>query len=145
MKRTFQLSETHLSLQLVFVFKRKCTAEHLHVGFEISSSVVGLSSVKKMAKDAAAGEEKKRRNGRKKKDPNAPRRALSAFMFFAKEKRTEIVAANPELKSQMTKVGKMVGEAWGKLTPEERKPFEEKAAQDKARYLSEKQEFEQKQ
>ncbi|KFG30799.1 HMG (high mobility group) box domain-containing protein, partial [Toxoplasma gondii GAB2-2007-GAL-DOM2] len=26
MKRTFQLSETHLSLQLVFVFKRKCTA-----------------------------------------------------------------------------------------------------------------------
>ncbi|CBZ52635.1 Zgc:123215, related [Neospora caninum Liverpool] len=97
-----------------------------------------------MAKDAAAGDEKKRRNGRKKKDPNAPRRALSAFMFFAKEKRTEIVAAHPELKSQMTKVGKMVGEAWGKLTPEERKPFEEKAAQDKARYLTEKQEFEQK-
>ncbi|KFG57246.1 HMG (high mobility group) box domain-containing protein, partial [Toxoplasma gondii RUB] len=26
MKRTFQLSETHLSLQLVFVSKRKCTA-----------------------------------------------------------------------------------------------------------------------
>lgn len=95
-----------------------------------------------MGKDSGAGDEKKRRNGKKKKDPNAPRRALSAFMFFAKEKRIEIINENPELKSQMTKVGKMVGEAWGKLTPEQRKPFEEQAAQDKARYLSEKQEFE---
>lgn len=90
-----------------------------------------------MAKDAAASSDKKKRVVRRKKDPNAPRRGLSAFMFFAKEKRLEIVNANPELKSQMTKVGKMVGEAWGKLQPEERKRFEDMAAQDKARYLTE--------
>lgn len=69
-----------------------------------------------------------------KKDPNAPKRPLSAFIFFSKEKREEIIKKNPELKSKLAEVGKMVGEAWGKLSEAQKKPYETKAVQDKARY-----------
>ncbi|CAI9149099.1 unnamed protein product, partial [Rangifer tarandus platyrhynchus] len=71
-----------------------------------------------------------------KKDPNAPKRPLSAFIFFSKEKREEIIKKNPELKSKLAEVGKMVGEAWGKLSEAQKKPYETKAVQDKARYTS---------
>jgi len=37
----------------------------------------------------------------------------------------------------MTEIAKKIGEKWGKMTPEEKKPYEEKAAADKVRYEKE--------
>lgn len=34
-------------------------------------------------------------------DPNAPKRAMSAFMLFSKAKRAEVKAQNPELKVRL--------------------------------------------
>ena len=39
---------------------------------------------------------KKKATKKKKKDPNAPKNALSAFMYFSKAKRPEIKEDNPE-------------------------------------------------
>lgn len=74
------------------------------------------------------------KKGKAKKDPNAPKRPLSAFIFFSQDKREEIIRKNPELKSKLAEVGKMVGEAWGKLSDAQKKPYETKAVADKARY-----------
>ncbi|KAK2196164.1 bifunctional High mobility group box domain/High mobility group box domain superfamily [Babesia duncani] len=75
---------------------------------------------------------------RTKKDPNAPKRALSSYMFFAKEKRAEIIKNNPELNKDVAAVGKMIGSAWNALSEQEKAPYEKMAEEDKKRYETEK-------
>ncbi|SIO73331.1 High mobility group protein homolog NHP1 [Babesia microti strain RI] len=82
----------------------------------------------------SAGKGKKRA----KKDPDAPKRALSSYMFFAKEKRQEIIGSNPHLAKDVATVGKMIGEAWNKLSEKDKEPYEKKAQNDKIRYEKEK-------
>lgn len=43
----------------------------------------------------AAADGKKQRKPRKKKDPNAPKKALSAFMFFSNANRERVKTTNP--------------------------------------------------
>ncbi|MCJ1310253.1 High mobility group [Agyrium rufum] len=74
--------------------------------------------------------------GKKKKDPNAPKRGLSAYMFFANEQRENVRRDNPGI--SFGGVGKVLGEQWKNLTPKDREPYENKAKVDKARYESEK-------
>ncbi|UPX14662.1 Non-histone chromosomal protein 6 [Ascochyta rabiei] len=75
-------------------------------------------------------------SGKKKKDPNAPKRGLSAYMFFANEQRDKVREDNPGIK--FGEVGKMLGEKWKALTEKQRTPYEAKAAADKKRYEEEK-------
>ncbi|KAH3917943.1 hypothetical protein HBH56_046970 [Parastagonospora nodorum] len=74
--------------------------------------------------------------GKKKKDPNAPKRGLSAYMFFANEQRDKVREDNPGIK--FGEVGKMLGEKWKALNEKQRTPYEAKAAADKKRYEEEK-------
>ncbi|KAF2727972.1 Non-histone chromosomal protein 6 [Polyplosphaeria fusca] len=73
---------------------------------------------------------------KKKKDPNAPKRGLSAYMFFANEQREKVREDNPGIK--FGEVGKLLGEKWKGLTDKQRTPYEAKAAADKKRYEDEK-------
>ncbi|KAL4795557.1 Non-histone chromosomal protein 6 [Aspergillus venezuelensis] len=73
---------------------------------------------------------------RRKKDPNAPKRGLSAYMFFANDNREKVREENPGI--TFGQVGKMLGEKWKALSDKERKPYEDKAATDKKRYEDEK-------
>jgi len=73
---------------------------------------------------------------KRKKDPNAPKRGLSAYMFFANEHRDKVREENPGIK--FGDVGKLLGEKWKELTDKEKGPFEAKAKADKERYESEK-------
>ncbi|GFE55463.1 high mobility group protein [Babesia ovis] len=82
-----------------------------------------------------------RKSRKAKKDPNAPKRALSSYMFFAKEKRVEIIAKHPEIAKDVAAVGKMIGSAWNALSEAEKKPYEKKADEDRARYEREKAEY----
>ena len=81
------------------------------------------------------GSSKKAGKGKKKKDKDAPKKGLSAYMFFSKDKREEIKKANPD--ASFGEVGKLVGEAWKKLGDEEKKPYEASAAEDKERHEKE--------
>jgi len=69
---------------------------------------------------------------KKKKDPNAPKKNLSAYMFFAASIRPKIVAENSALKP--TEILTRIGTEWGKLSAEQKKPYEKQAAADKDRY-----------
>ena len=69
-------------------------------------------------------------------DPNAPKRGLSAYMFFANEKRDDVRSENPGI--AFGQVGKMLGERWKALSPTDREPYEAKAKADKERYDAEK-------
>ncbi|KEQ74067.1 high mobility group box, partial [Aureobasidium namibiae CBS 147.97] len=69
-------------------------------------------------------------------DPNAPKRGLSAFMFFANEARENVREENPGIKSD--DVGKIVGEKWKSFSEEQKAPFEAKAAVEKKRYEEDK-------
>lgn len=83
-----------------------------------------------------APRETKKRTTRKKKDPNAPKRALSSYMFFANENRDIVRSENPDV--TFGQIGRLLGERWKALTPEDKEPYDAKAAADKKRYESEK-------
>ena len=68
----------------------------------------------------------------KKKDPNAPKRALSAFMLFSQEKRSQIKLDNPE--ATFGQIGKLLGDAWKNSTDDEKAPFLAKAEAAKEKY-----------
>jgi len=76
------------------------------------------------------------KNSKKKKDPNAPKRGLSAYMFFANEQRENVRTENPGI--AFGQVGKVLGERWKALSDKQRQPYEAKAAADKKRYEDEK-------
>lgn len=76
----------------------------------------------------AAGEGKKKR----KKDPNAPKRPLSAFFMYCADERAPIKAAHPS--HSVGDIAKELGEKWNKVTPDVKAKYEAKAAQDKIRY-----------
>ncbi|KAL6518900.1 FACT complex subunit ssrp1 [Orobanche hederae] len=97
-------------------------------------SIPKASSSRKKTKDVEDDGSKKKKP-KKKKDPNAPKRAISAFMFFSQTERENLKKTNPGL--AFTEVGRVLGERWNKLTAEEKAPYEAKAMVDKKRYAEE--------
>ncbi|CAF0808530.1 unnamed protein product [Brachionus calyciflorus] len=72
---------------------------------------------------------------RKKKDPNAPKRSLSAFFLFCADERAGVKALHPSY--SVGEVAKDLGEKWNKIAPEIKAKYEAKAAQEKQRYEKE--------
>jgi len=83
--------------------------------------------------DDDGGQQKKKK--KKVKDPNAPKRPISAYFFFAADKRPEIRAKYPGC--TVTEVASKIGAKWRDLDDEDKQPYEEQAAKDKDRYLRE--------
>lgn len=81
----------------------------------------------------------KKKASRKKKDPDAPKRSLSAYMFFANENRDIVRAEHPGI--SFGQVGKLLGEKWKELDADAKSPYEKKAEEDKKRYEKQKQEY----
>jgi hypothetical protein len=65
---------------------------------------------------------------------NVPKRNKSSYLFFCQELRSSIVKDNPGIKPNQVMV--ILGDKWSKLTDEEKKVYDERAASDKQRYLS---------
>ena len=59
-------------------------------------------------------------------DPNAPKRGLSAYMFFANDQRDTVREENPGI--SFGQVGKVLGDRWKALSEKQRAPYEAKAA-----------------
>jgi len=81
----------------------------------------------------------KRRSKRKPKDPNAPKRASGAYVFFTNEMRPVVMKQFPGIK--FVEMGRILGERWRGLTPPEKKRFETMAIEDKTRYQMEMQQY----
>lgn len=69
---------------------------------------------------------------KKKKDVNAPKRPLSAYMWFANENRNTVRTDNPS--ATFGQIGRLLGEGWKALSEEEKEPYKKKSADDKKRY-----------
>ncbi|CAO3644306.1 unnamed protein product [Mucor hiemalis] len=94
-------------------------------------------SAPKVSKRAAASpkdDDKKKR--RSKKDPSAPKRGLSAYMFFSQDQRSTVKTENPD--ATFGQIGKILGEKWKAMTDDQKKPYNQKAEADKKRYEDEK-------
>lgn len=74
---------------------------------------------------------KKDTKRRTKKDPNKPKRALSAYMFFVQDWRERVKSENPD--ATFGDVGRLLGAKWKEMSPAEKKPYEDKAQADKER------------
>ena len=96
-------------------------------------------TAKKPAKKAGAkpalGKNGKPKKKKKAKDPNKPKRAMVAFMYFSIEQRPEVQKRQPELK--IAEVSKVLGERWRNMGPSQKAKYEAKAAADKKRYEKE--------
>eukprot|EP00271_Cylindrocystis_brebissonii_P009091 TRINITY_DN23728_c0_g1_i1.p1 TRINITY_DN23728_c0_g1~~TRINITY_DN23728_c0_g1_i1.p1 ORF type:complete len:124 (+),score=54.84 TRINITY_DN23728_c0_g1_i1:121-492(+) len=87
----------------------------------------------KATKAAKEPKAKKEKISKKKvKDKNAPKKALSAFMMFSKEEREGIKKKNPD--AAFGEMGKLMGEAWKKMSDKDKKPYQKMADDDKVRY-----------
>jgi len=84
---------------------------------------------------AYGGEDAMRKRKRAKKDPNAPKRALSAFFFFSHDRRPDVQQSHPDWK--VGQVAQELGRYWKALTEEERQIYDRKALGDKERYAEE--------
>ncbi|KAI0334137.1 hypothetical protein GY45DRAFT_1242924 [Cubamyces sp. BRFM 1775] len=93
----------------------------------------------KATKRRAAEKQEKAPKTRGKKDPKAPKRALSAYMFFSQDWRERIKAENPD--AGFGEIGKLLGAKWKELDDEEKKPYLDQALADKARAEQEKSEY----
>jgi len=83
--------------------------------------------------------EGKAKKPKKKKDPNAPKKGLSGFMFFSQVNRPKVKAEDPSL--TIGGVAKVMGERWKACSAEDRVQYEEMAQKDKKRYEKAKAEY----
>ena len=88
-------------------------------------------------------EESGGRRKRAKRDPSAPKRAKSAYMFFCDAERANVKEENPEMKA--TEVTAELGSRWNALKEEGEeamRPYVELAEQDRERFTTEKAAYE---
>jgi len=69
---------------------------------------------------------------RAKKDPSAPKRPMSAFLYFSQDRRKKIKAKNPGMKN--TEVSQVLGEMWRNASDEEKRPHMEIEERERAKY-----------
>jgi len=72
---------------------------------------------------------------RRKKDPNAPKRNMSAYFIYSQEIRSTVRAENPEAGFGM--IAKIISKQFKALDADERTRFDNLAAADKERYQKE--------
>ena len=78
------------------------------------------------------------------KDPNAPKRSISGYLFFVTEKREQVVQelTNGEEKPKNTDILKRLAAMWKELPDEKKVPFNKKSEEDRQRYEKEYKEYE---
>lgn len=98
--------------------------------------------VKRKAAGSKGKPIKKAKRVKKAKKEGQPKRAMSSFILFSQAKRAEVKTNNPDMSN--TDVVRELGRLWNLASDDEKAPFVELAAEDKERYLQEKEEFDNK-
>ncbi|XP_076252719.1 uncharacterized protein LOC143191469 isoform X2 [Rhynchophorus ferrugineus] len=81
------------------------------------------------------GEKQRGKKRKQQKDPNAPKRSLSAFFWFSNDERGKVKAQNPEY--GVGDIAKELGRRWAEADAETRSKYEALADKDKIRYEKE--------
>jgi len=85
----------------------------------------------------------KKTKRKKRRDPAAPKRGLTAYVWFGHEERPKIQQEFPNISFQ--EVGRKLGERWRAMGAEEKAKYDVKAAIDKERYSRESEAYKQEQ
>ncbi|KAK8387887.1 hypothetical protein O3P69_020064 [Scylla paramamosain] len=112
-------------------FVQTCRTEHkkLHPDENVQLAECGTL----FHQEVSVGVEGRRSRGNKPpKDPNKPKRALSAFFYYANDERAKVRAANPDF--SVGEVAKELGRQWNELTENDKLKYEKLAEEDRARY-----------
>jgi len=88
--------------------------------------------IKDLAPGMMPGRRRRRRGMKRERDPNKPKRALSAFFYYAKDERPNVRGINPDF--SVGEVAKELGRKWNELSESEKAPYEKSAEEDRARY-----------
>ena len=107
--------------------------------------VIAAPSAKKTkAKPAkaasASSKSKKPTKKKKKKDPNAPKRPMNAFFLYSNANRARIKEENPDAK--FTEIPGIASAEFKSLSDKEASRWQKAAAEDKARYQAEMEDYE---
>mmetsp|Transcript_19326 Transcript_19326/g.23917 ORF Transcript_19326/g.23917 Transcript_19326/m.23917 type:complete len:593 (+) Transcript_19326:132-1910(+) len=86
----------------------------------------------KAEKDAYKGPWTLPKPPRKRKDPTAPKRSPSAFLFYAQDRRKRVKAENPGMSFQ--DVSRLMGEMWKREDNSVKQPYIEREQLDRAKY-----------
>jgi len=90
-------------------------------------------------KDYVPMEEPGGKRKKAKKDPAAPKRNMSAFFLFSIEARPKVKAQHPD--AAFGDIARIISAQYKQLSEKEKKKWATKAAEDKARYQREMEEF----
>lgn len=74
----------------------------------------------------------KRRRKKKVKDPDAPKRCMSAFFWFSQDERPKVKAANPDF--GVADIAKELSRRWSQASESVREKFDKLAEKDRERY-----------
>jgi len=74
------------------------------------------------------------RKVKNKKDPNAPKRPLSAYFIWLQDFRAKMRVEDPDLVKSVKDFGKAAGAAWQEISEEEREPYQQQHLEQKANY-----------
>ena len=73
------------------------------------------------------------------KNKDAPKRPITAYFFYLKERRESLKKEKPSLDNK--EILKAIGVEWNELSKEKKKKYETMANEDKKRYEKEKNEY----
>merc|ERR1712002_745749 len=82
------------------------------------------------------------KKAKKVKDPNAPKRPMSAYFLFMNATRPKVKKENPDY--GIGDIAKVLGQLWGEITPADKAKFEKEAAVAKKKWEAEKAAYEKK-
>jgi len=99
------------------------------------TSIVYVIIQKKPPKEATPASDGADKKSKEKKDPNAPKRFMSAYIIYSSATRADVRTTNPE--AQFGEIAQIISKNYKALTSEERACWDKKAAEDKERYQKE--------
>jgi len=76
---------------------------------------------------------------KKHKDPNAPKRPKTGFLYFCDEFRSQITSSNPELR--LGGIMKELGKLWGTYSDEEKEKYNFKSRESRTKYEEDLEEY----
>lgn len=69
------------------------------------------------------------------KDPNRPKKPMTAYMLFCNDNRDAVRKKSPDAK--LGEVSKLLAEKWGKVSEKDKKKYNEKAEEEREKYEKE--------
>jgi len=93
----------------------------------------------KKKKSSSKKKDKKVKSRKTKKDPNAPKRPMTAYILFSNAKREEVKAAHPGIK--FIDIPKRISEMWKAIGAKERQKYDLAAKEAKDKYEEAKAEY----